>query len=355
MIQRIKPFFLVFAFANLIIGMFSGLGRFGVMMPVPEAYVHHGAIMVGGFLGSLIALEKVIPLRKKIFYLGPLLSASSVFVFIFGSFQWAVGMLIVASVLFNVVYATYLRKQNTLYLWLALTGALCWLVGNALLLSERFYPIVFPWWMGFLLLTIVSERLELSKFLPVSQHQKNSLLGMLGLFLVGLILPFHGIGTYVSGLSLVLISIWLMRYDVIRVTLKKEGLVRFTAIALLCGYSALMLEGLFLIALNDTTLGYDIVVHTFFLGFVFSMIFAHGPIILPGVLGLTVKPYHPVLYVPLVSLLLSLLVRISANVTVLPYGWRAISGWITMASILTYFFLLLLITIRANSRIARKI
>ncbi len=350
MIQRIKPFFLVFAFTNLIIGMFSGLGRFGVMMPIPEAYVHHGAIMVGGFLGSLIALEKVIPLRKKIFYLGPLVSASSILVFIFGSFQWAVVMLIVASVLFIVVYAAYLRKQFTLYLWLALVGAGCWLVGNVLLLSERFYPIAFPWWMGFLLFTIVSERLELSKFLPVSQLQKTILLGLLGLFLVGLTLPFHGIGTFPSGVSMVLISAWLMRYDVIRITLKKDGLVRFTAVALLCGYVALMLEGVFLIMLKEATLGYDILVHTFFLGFVFSMIFAHGPIILPGVLGLTVKPYHPLLYVPLIGLLLSLLLRISADVTLLPYEWRAYSGWISMVSILLYFILLLLITIRNYSR-----
>jgi len=333
--------------------MFSGLGRFGVSMPVPEAYVHHGAIMVGGFLGSLIMLEKVIPLKKTIFYIGPLLSASSILVFIFGSFQGAVTMLIVASIVFIAVYSTYLRTQQTLYLWLALMGAVCWLVGNVLLLSERFYPVAFPWWMGFLLFTIVSERLELSKFLPVTKHQKNVLVAFLGLFVIGLLLPFHGIGTYFSGLALLFISIWLMRYDVIRITLKKEGLARFTAIALLCGYVALLLEGFFLIVLKEAPLGYDVIVHTFFLGFIFSMIFAHGPIILPGVLELNVKPYHPVLYVPLLTLLISLVIRIGADVTLLSYIWRSVSGWISMTSILLYFFLMMVLTVRAYRQVKR--
>jgi hypothetical protein len=350
MMQSHRLIFVFFALANLIIGMLSGLGRLGISMPLPEAYVHHGAIMVGGFLGSLIMLEKLIPLKKTIFYIGPLLSASSILVLIFGSFQGALTMLIVASIVFIAVYSIYLRSQQTLYLWLALMGAVCWLVGNVLLLSERFYPVAFPWWMGFLLFTIVSERLELSKFLPVTQQQKNVLVAFLGLFVTGLLLPFHGIGTYFSGLALLFISIWLMRYDVIRITLKKDGLVRFTAVALLCGYVALMLEGVFLLVLKDATLGYDILVHTFFLGFVFSMIFAHGPIILPGVLGLTVKPYHPLLYVPLIGLLLSLLMRINANVTLLSYEWRSYSGWISLVSILLYFLLLLLITIRNYSR-----
>jgi hypothetical protein len=339
--------FVAFAVANLIIGMLSGLGRLGVVVPLPEAYVHHGAIMVGGFLGSLIALEKVIPLKQNVYFAGPLLSASAIVIFIVGDFQWAVIMLILASVVFILVYVAYLRKQYNWYLMLALMGAVCWLVGNCMLLWKRFYPLAFPWWMGFLLFTIVSERLELSKFLPVTSRQKNVLTVFLGLFLLSLLIPFHGAGTYLSGLVVVLISIWLMRYDVLRITLKKEGLTRFTAVALLCGYCALTLCGVFMITLVNASLGYDIVVHTFFIGFVFSMIFAHGPIILPGVLGLSVKPYHPLFYLPLITLLASLVMRIAADVTLLPYEYRALSGWVSMGSILLYFVLMLTFTIRA--------
>ena len=69
-----------------------------------------------------------------------------------------------------------------------------------------------------------------------------------------------------------------------------------------------------MIALKDDALfGYDSLVHVFFLGYVFTMIFAHGPIILPGVLGLIHKPYHPVLYAWLLVLHISLLTRVIAN------------------------------------------
>lgn len=343
----LRPFFLLFAFANLIIGMLSGLGRLGWSVPLPEVYIHHGAIMVCGFLGSLIALEKIIPLKKVGFFVGPLLSAFSVFVFFIGEFQYAVIMIMVASLVLISVYATYLKRQFSLYLLLAMIGAICWFIGNALLMWKRFYPAIFPWWMGFLLFTIVSERLELAQFLPVTSKNRNSLVVFLAIFLLGIILPFHGIGIYIAGLSLVLISIWLMQHDVVRLTIKKDGLVRFTGIALLCGYVAILMEGIFLVLLKDVAIGYDIVVHTFFLGFVFSMIFAHGPIILPGVLGLTIKPYHPLFYLPLFTLHVSLVLRIAADAMLVPFRLRSVSGWISVGSILLYFILMLISTVRA--------
>ncbi|MBX2968510.1 MAG: hypothetical protein KF803_04005 [Cyclobacteriaceae bacterium] len=339
--------FLIFAFVNLIVGMLAGLGRLGWSVPVPEAYAHHGAIMVGGFLGSLIALEKVIPLKKPLFFIGPFLSAASIVVFITGYFQEAVIMLIVAGIVFMAVYGLYLRQQYTSYLVVAVVGAACWTVGNVMLLWEKFYPMAFPWWMAFLLFTIVSERLELTKFLPVTQQMKRILLALLAFFLVGVITPFHSAGTYVSGMAMVCISVWLLRYDVIRITLHKQGLARFTATALLIGYFCLLLQGIFLMTLNNASLGYDITVHTFFIGFVFSMIFAHGPIILPGVLGLMVKPYHPLFYVTLAGLFFSLAMRIAANVTLIDFSWRAISGWISAGSILLYFLMMVVTTIKA--------
>jgi len=342
-----KPFILLFAFVNLIVGMISGLGRMGWRIPLPEAFAHHGAIMVGGFLGSLIALEKVIPLKKFGLFIGPLLSATSVIVIIAGNFQYAVIMIIAASLLLQIVYGYYLEKQYSLYLLLALIGAMCWFFGNLLLLWKQFYAMVLPWWMGFLLFTIVSERMELSKFLPVTRRSRISLVSFLGLFLLGIILPFHGIGIYIAGLSLVLISIWLMRHDVVRLIVKLNGLAKFTGIALLCGYVALLLEGIFLITLRDVAFGYDVIVHTFFLGFIFSMIFAHGPIILPGVLGLTVKPYHPLFYFPLVILYGSLFIRILADAMVLASDFQKISGWFSAGGILFYFTLLLISTVRA--------
>ncbi len=352
MMRFLKPALLVFAVINLVTGMLSGLGRLGWAVPIPEAYAHHGAIMVGGFLGSLIALEKVIPLKRIYFYAGPLLSASSIVVFLFGDFHFAVAMQVVAGLIFAAVYVTYLKVQFSELLLLALAGVACWLVGTVLLFWKQFYPMVLPWWMGFLLFTIVSERLELSRFLPVTAANRRWLYGFLVVFVVSLLIPFHIVGKFLAGFSLVFTSAWLLRYDLIRITLHKEGLARFTAVSLLCGYIALVIEGVLLVALRDQPFAYDMIVHTFFLGFVFSMIFAHGPIILPGVLGLSVKPYHVALYLPVTALWASLALRLAADGGLISLTYRAWSGWVTMGSILLYFVLMIVVTIRSFRTLA---
>lgn len=343
-----RPGLLVLAFLNLITGMLSGLGRLGWQIPMPEAYAHHGAIMVGGFLGTLIALEKVIPLKRPFFFLGPLMSALSIAVFLRGDFHIAVAMQIGAGILFLGVYITYLRSQYSNELVMALIGVLCWVIGTSLLFWKQFYPMAFPWYIGFLLFTIVAERLELSRFLPVTQRQRHVLFGFLGLFLLSLILPFHKAGNFLAGGALILVGSWLLRFDVIRITLRKEALARFTAIALLCGYIALIVEGFMLALVSpEQPFGYDMMVHTFFLGFAFLMIFAHGPIILPGVLGLSVKPYHPSFYFPVALLIFSLVLRLAADSFLIPIDYRAYSGWITMGAILLYFVMMATATLRA--------
>lgn len=329
--------FLLFVFINLLFGMYSGLGRMGWTSGFLQGYLHHGAIMVGGFLGTLIALEKVIPLHKKALLVVPALSALSIFFLSSGNFSVGVSLLILASVGLMIVYGIYLYRQPEIYMWLMLGSAACLFIGNVVLLSKKFYPTALPWWMAFLLFTIVSERLELSKFLPVTKNQKLLLLGFLALFIAGILTSFHGTGNYLSGASLVLVSAWLLRHDVVKINLRKKGLTKFSGVALLSGYLALLLTGIFFIALPDLAYAYDALVHTFFLGFVFSMIFAHGPIILPGVVGFMVKPYHPALYVPLSLLLFSLLLRLSADLGLADLSLQLVSGYLSAISILLYF------------------
>jgi hypothetical protein len=52
--------------------------------------------------------------------------------------------------------------------------------------------------------------------------------------------------------------------------------------------------------------------HALLLGFVFSMVFGHAPIIFPAVLRVAV-PYHAYFYVPLVILHVSLLARLAGD------------------------------------------
>ena len=63
-------------------------------------------------------------------------------------------------------------------------------------------------------------------------------------------------------------------------------------------------------------LTYDAMLHTIFLGFVFSMIFGHAPIIIPAVLGIQIV-YSPVFYIHLALVHRSELVQVMGDLA--PY------------------------------------
>lgn len=334
------------AVLNLIAGIWAGLIRMGWDIPLTPIAVHHGAIMVGGFLATLIALEKAIPLKRKIALVVPVISALSLLMVLPGYYHIGLYFLIAGSVGLFLIHAYYLYLHpRDLSIVLMLIGAGCLIVGNVMLIRTQFYPASFPWWMGFLLFTITAERIELSKFLPVSVNAKYLLLGFLGLFLLGLLIPFHGIGKYLSGASMIGIAVWMLKHDVMRIGLKKKGLTRFSSVSLLIANGWLIVNGILLIFMPDTTYSYDILVHSFFIGYAFAMIFAHGPIILPGVLGITSKPFHPVLYAWLFLVQGSLLFRLIAD-SLFNIEWRKLSGVFSGIGILLYFITLVVLVIR---------
>ena len=340
---------MILALVSLVLGMWTGLTRMGWDFRLLKLSLDHGAIMVGGFLGTLISLEKVIPLKKKFLFLIPAMSGTSVLVFYLGQRDLSFILLILSATALSAVFLYYLIKEKNIIYVLMLAGSLFWLTGNLLLITRSFYPLAFPWWLAFVLFVITSERVELMKFLPVSNKNKMLLIAFLCVYITGVLSSFHGIGYIISGGALAAIALWLLRNDLIRISIHKSGLPKFVAVALLCGYSALLLTGVFLIALNNQALAYDATVHTFFLGFAFSMIFAHGPIILPGVLGISVKPYHKILYLWLLLLHGSWLTRIAADI-ILNFELRKYSGIAAAISIIGYFATMAILTSKSLRR-----
>lgn len=339
--------FVVMAMLAMLLGLLSGLQRIGWSLPMTSVAPHHGAIMVGGFLGTLITLEKVIPLKRKILFLFPVISASSVASLAFGNGLLPSLLLIIASLGLTVVFLLYWLQERSIIYTLMFLGAACWLMGNIQLAVTGFYPNAVPWWTAFILFIIVSERLELSKFLPVTGRHKTILLALLMLYLVGCALTFHGVGRYMASFSLLGIGLWLMRHDVVSINLRKRELPRYVGIALLAGYFSLLLGGMFLLFANGQPLSYDIYVHSLFIGFAFSMIFAHGPVILPGVLGISSKPYHPLLYFWLLLLHSSWLARVATDIA-LSIQLRMYTGLASAMAILGYFITLAFITLRTS-------
>lgn len=119
------------------------------------------------------------------------------------------------------------------------------------------------------------------------------------------------VGYRVLGGTLLVSTVWLLVYDIVRRTIRSTGLTCYSAFCLLAGYFWLLIAGgIWLIdgpVRNGT--GHDASAHAVLLGFVMLMIFAHAPIILPAVLRRPL-PYHPIMYAPAVLLHLTLALRI---------------------------------------------
>ncbi|EMR03381.1 hypothetical protein [Cesiribacter andamanensis] len=333
-----KKVLLLLPFLLLALGLalWSGLIRLGWQIPVSRGVADHGALMVGSFLGSLIILERAVVLKKWWAYAIPVVNVGSLPLLLLGFPQLAYACLIGGSLGLLLIFWRLLERQSDASMWVMLCGAACWLIGNVLLLRFDLYPMAVFWWVLFLLLTISGERLELSRFLPVRNWQKGLLFAALGLCVAGVLLPYHGPGRWVLGVGLIGAALWLLRFDIARKTARKSALPAFSGRALLLGYGWLVVCGGLLFYDDGLPLMYDAVLHAFFLGFVFSMIFAHGPIILPAVAGLLIKPYHWLLYVPLALLQGSLVLRLFADGLSDPEA-RKWSGLLSALAILFYF------------------
>jgi len=333
---------LVLAFASLLAGMAAGLARMGWPFPAPVAELAalHGPLMASGFFGTVIGLERAVALSRRWGYLGPLLTGLGAAAGIFGAPVAAAPVLVAAgSAVLLAVSVVFYRRQRELFTLTLALGAACWVVGNLFWLAGRPIYVAVPFWVAFLVLTIAGERLELSRVLPPSAGARRVFVAAILVLLAGIALSTFAwnAGTMVQGAALLLLSLWLMRQDVARRTVKGRGLPRFIAVCLLTGYAWLALSGMIILATGGLGYGgasYDAALHAVLLGFVFSMVFGHAPIILPAVLRVAV-PYAPYFYLPLALLHLSLLVRMGGDGMALAQ-WRAWGGALNAVALLAF-------------------
>ena len=164
---------------------------------------------------------------------------------------------------------------------------------------------------------IAGERLELTRIRRPPLHVRVLFRICVTLVMVGLtisIYPFY-IGVRIAGAGLLLLALWLLRYDMAWQSLRQSGLPRFMARCLIVGYIWLAASGLLWIWFAKFFAAgpvYDAMLHTIFLGFVFSMIFAHGPIILPVITGMKL-PFHNLFYLHALILHAGLLLRVAGD------------------------------------------
>lgn len=318
---RLRLLLILPAIASLLCGVLSGLARLGLPLPA-HAVAHvgvHGALMVGGFFGTLIGLERAVALARPWPYLAPLASGLAGIALIADlPLVWAGLLMALASFTMFAACASVWNAQRVAHHAALALAALAWFLGNLVWAWKGLvYPAV-ALWAAFLILTIAGERLELSRFVPTPPVARRVFVGIEALLLVGALVSVasEAFGLRLFAVALAALSAWLLRYDIARRTVKSQGLTRYMALCLLSGYVWLGLAALLGLA-GALQIGHalrDAALHALLLGFVFSMVFGHAPVILPAISTLKFL-WHRGFYLPLAVLHLTLLARVAAGLT----------------------------------------
>ncbi len=308
---------LILGFIALFIGVGAGLAR--LAWPVPDfaagAAALHGPLMICGFFGVVISLERAVAIGRLWAYAAPLAAGIGTAAVVHGATPVGAGFYAGASAVLLAASLDILRRQRALFTLTIALGAACWCVGSALWAAGWAAHEVVTWWFAFLILTIAGERLELSRFLPPSPVARRVFALLLGVIGAGLLGAPRAWGALAFAAGLLGLSAWLLKQDIARRTVRKSGLTRFIAVCLLSGYVWLAAGAAIVLAaggLAPGTPSYDAALHALALGFVFSMVFGHAPIIFPAVLRVDV-PYHTTFYLPLALLHLSVVLRLAGD------------------------------------------
>jgi len=321
--------FLVAAGVSLLLGLYTGLIRQGLSMPMVFEIgpLAHGPLMINGFLATLISLERSAALEKLWTYIAPFSFFLSTILLLTGYVYVGGFFLLLGSIFLFIIMGYLCYIQSVLHHYIMAAGALTLLAGNVLYILN--YPVfeLIGWWIAFPLLTIFGERLELNRIMRPPKNAQKLFAVFIALWIVSLtfIHISRDHGWQLNSLFLILIAGWLIHYDVARMTIKSEKWTRYSAWGLLSGYAWLIIAGIigFIYGLPKAGFIYDATVHIFFVGFVFSMIFAHAAIILPALTG-KIVPWHRYFYLPLIMLHGFLLIRVLGDLINLP--WLYLSG-----------------------------
>lgn len=312
--------FIALAIFALLFGLWAGLSRIGWVLPsFPKLAGAHGPLMISGFLGVMIPLERAVAIRQKWMFVVPVLAGLGWISLLVVPFLGGI-LLTLASLGALMILGVMVRREPHLHTITMFVGMCMWVIGNILwMFGFPIFRIVYLW-MSFLVLTIAGERLELSRVLNPSPRQLR-LFGLIAAALsAGAALSVLDLnwGTRLSGFSILALSLWFLKNDLATRNIRHANpLTRYIAVCLLSGFIWLGIGGALQLYFGALYAGplYDAALHAVFVGFVISMIFGHAPIIFPAILGVPVA-YRSAFYIHLVLLHFSLVIRLLGDLMI---------------------------------------
>ena len=326
--KRYLPF-LAPALLALLFALWAGLLRLGWVLPSTRGLaLAHGPLMVSGFLGALIALERAVALKQKWMFAAPLLAGLG----------WLAALLAPTLPLGAILFASssaaavgillvIVRREPALHTVTMLVGMSLWLAANFLWLSGKSIFQVVYFWQAFLILTIAGERLELNRVLRPSRRQQNLFGVLAATLLAGVVITAFNLqlGVRLSGFGMLSLALWSLPNDIAWRNVRHSlPLTRYIAWCLALGFVWLGIGGALNLIFGAQAAGslYDALLHAVFVGFVISMIFGHAPIIFPAILGVPIN-FQPAFYLHLALLHLSLALRVVSDLM----NWTQARMW----------------------------
>ncbi len=333
--------------------------------PIPESLPPHGNLIVGGFLGTLIIFERMLALPTKWLIWVPYTWGISAILIHIDSmlfkilniaslFGWGVSRLI--------AYKTYKRLWNPLIEFLsyvALSTALLAKGGLAGSVQSALAGLSFP------IAVIGIERIELMlSFTKIRMTTKivyislivyliisiiNSLFYLIPLQAVGIILLFVCVGLIFNDFAVIapLKSSKAVQISSFGSRMMQAPLYRFSRKALAFAYFWLIISSISLILWNQIQpMAKDIVFHSIGLGFIFTMILAHAPLVIGSAIAKFPKqaPSATLFYLFQIGTIGRIIGDLLFNISYDLWAW---SGWLTGIIHLISFILYILSVLKS--------
>ena len=320
----------------LLAGLWGALARLGVTVAPDSVQSAHGILLVMGFLGVVIGLERAVALGTRAAYAAPALAAAGTVATLLG-LPLAPWLFAAAAAAFASVCLVMYRMRPEVPTAAMAAGGAAWVVAAVAVAMGVAPASAVPLLAAFLVLTVGGERVGLSRLARPPRVSAPLFAAASALLLAGAAAALvDPAGARVAGAGLLALAAWLALWDIAWRNVRRSGVTRYMATALVAGYAWLAVAGVVWVLAPGapTVFLYDAFIHAVTIGFVLSMIFAHELMIVPALLGITLR-FTRAFYVPLVLLHASLAARIAGDVLGDANVWRW-AGATNVAAVLLF-------------------